>query len=249
MPCLRCKHTARRSSSRERKRSTCGPGASDISVAPYTTDGDLAIDPSLLGDDPELEPTMEDAGFRLKTQPGGPVEPGMWIVEVDIEGKPEVILVDLIVPESAASNSGRRGARLGPHAKRAARQIPGLESVLIDHSPIVVRRSIPRTVGRSKWKRPALQHSWSPKRTSCTTESTKVNHTRLGDKLSSGCALDQYAMVMPDRPVDGGAGSRGSRAQHSARPGRRGRPGRARGATAIEPGPAGVVEDGAGPRP
>lgn len=177
MPCLRCKHTARRSSSRERKRSTCGPGASDISVAPYTTDGDLAIDPSLLGDDPELEPTMEDAGFRLKTQPGGPVEPGMWIVEVDIEGKPEVILVDLIVPESAASNSGRRGARLGPHAKRAARQIPGLESVLIDHSPIVVRRSIPRTVGRSKWKRPALQHSWSPKRTSCTTESTKISRT------------------------------------------------------------------------
>lgn len=113
-------------------------GASDMSVAPYTTDGDLAIDPSLLGDDPELEPTMEGAGFTLKRQPGGHVEPGIWIVEVNIDGKPEVIPVDLIVPEGAASSAGRRGARLGLHGKRAARQIPGLEAVLVDHSPMVI---------------------------------------------------------------------------------------------------------------
>ncbi len=113
-------------------------GASDMSIAPYTTDGDLAIDPSLLGDDPELEPTMEGAGFTLKTQPGGHIEPGIWIVEVNVEGKPEVMPVDLIVPEGAASSTGRRGARLGPHGKRAARQIPGLEAVLVDHSPMVV---------------------------------------------------------------------------------------------------------------
>jgi hypothetical protein len=113
-------------------------GASDMSVAPYTTDGDLAIDPSLLGDDPELEPTMESAGFTLKTQLGGHIEPGIWIVEVNIEGKPEVMPVDLIVPEGAASGAGHRGARLGPHGKRAARQIPGLEAVLVDHSPVVV---------------------------------------------------------------------------------------------------------------
>jgi hypothetical protein len=113
-------------------------GASDMSIAPYTTDGDLAIDPSLLGDDPELELTMEGAGFTLKTQPGGHIEPGIWIVEVNVEGKPEVMPVDLIVPEGAASSTGRRGARLGPHGKRAARQIPGLEAVLVDHSPMVV---------------------------------------------------------------------------------------------------------------
>ena len=29
-------------------------GLNDIAVAPYTTDGDLAIDPTLLGDDPPL---------------------------------------------------------------------------------------------------------------------------------------------------------------------------------------------------
>lgn len=113
-------------------------GVSDLSVAPYTTDGDLAIDPSVLADSPALESTMEGAGFRLKTQPSGHIEPGIWIVEVDIEGKPEVMPVDLIVPEGAASTAGRRGARLGPHGKRAARQIPGLEAVLVDHSPMVV---------------------------------------------------------------------------------------------------------------
>lgn len=113
-------------------------GPSDASVAPYTTDGDLAIDPSLLGDDPKLEPTMEGAGFTLKAQPGGHIEPGIWIVEVNIEGKPDVMPVDLIVPEGAASSAGRRGARLGPHGKRAARQIPGLEAVLVDHSPMVI---------------------------------------------------------------------------------------------------------------
>lgn len=113
-------------------------GAGDLSVAPYTTDGDLAIDPSVLADSPELESSMEGAGFTLKTQPGGHIEPGIWIVEVDIEGKPEVMPVDLIVPEGAASTVGRRGARIGPHGKRAARQIPGLEAVLVDHSPMVV---------------------------------------------------------------------------------------------------------------
>ena len=109
-----------------------------MAVAPYTTDGDLTIDPSILGDDPELESTMEAAGFTLKTQPGGHIEPGIWIVEVSVSGKPEVMPVDLIVPEGAASSSGRRGARLGPHGKRAARQIPGLEAVLVDHSPMVI---------------------------------------------------------------------------------------------------------------
>jgi len=30
------------------------PHPNEIAVAPYTTDGDLALDPTLLGDDPEL---------------------------------------------------------------------------------------------------------------------------------------------------------------------------------------------------
>ncbi|HEY6316400.1 MAG TPA: hypothetical protein VI462_00765 [Acidimicrobiia bacterium] len=35
-----------------------GVGDADITIAPYTTDGDLALDPALLGDEPELEAAM-----------------------------------------------------------------------------------------------------------------------------------------------------------------------------------------------
>jgi hypothetical protein len=44
-----------------------------------------------------------------------------------------MIPVDLIVPDGAAPPGGTRGARLGPHGKRAARKAPGLEAVLVDN--------------------------------------------------------------------------------------------------------------------
>ncbi len=113
-------------------------GASDMSVAPYTTDGDLALNPSLLGDDPPLEQAMEQAGFTLMmTQPGGHIEPGIWVAPVEIDGWPYLVPVDLIVPRGVADSGSRRGARLRAHGERAARQIPGLEAVLVDHSPIL----------------------------------------------------------------------------------------------------------------
>jgi hypothetical protein len=40
-------------------------GSAGLVVAPYTTDGDVALDPSLLGDDPLLEEAMRQQGFRL----------------------------------------------------------------------------------------------------------------------------------------------------------------------------------------
>lgn len=112
--------------------------ASDMSIAPYTIDGDLAIDPTLLRDNPKLDVTMKDAGFTLRTQPGGNIEPGTWVVGVDVGGKSEVVPVDLIVPKLVAFNGGRRGALLGPHGNKAARKIPGLEAVLVDHSPMYI---------------------------------------------------------------------------------------------------------------
>jgi hypothetical protein len=53
-------------------------GVGEIGVAPYTTDGDLALDPTLLGGEPELEAAMRGAGFQLlEPQPSRP-EPGIW---------------------------------------------------------------------------------------------------------------------------------------------------------------------------
>lgn len=67
-----------RSSSLARKPFTSAPEALTWTrSSPFTTDGDLAVNPGLLGDDPQLEAAMTEAGFHLKLQPGGHVEPGI----------------------------------------------------------------------------------------------------------------------------------------------------------------------------
>lgn len=98
-------------------------GELDLPVAPFTTDGDLALDPSLLVGEPALEALMRGAGFDL-VRIDGHVEPGIWEVVVPVGGIDAAVAVDLIVPEGVAVGPGRRGARLGPHGKRAARAWP-----------------------------------------------------------------------------------------------------------------------------
>lgn len=112
-------------------------GAAELAVAPYTTDGDLVVDPAHLGPDPILEAVMTAAGFTL-SQIGGHVEPGIWVATAVVNGTEVLIPIDLIVPEGAAPPGGRRGARLGVHGRRAARRAVGLEAALVDHSPITV---------------------------------------------------------------------------------------------------------------
>jgi hypothetical protein len=101
-------------------------GEADLAVAPYTTDADLAIDPTRLRPEPRLEVAMEHAGFRLLE---GTV--GIWQEQVDVEGVKRTIGVDLLVPESLGG-PGRRAARIPPHAKRTARKVTGLEGALVD---------------------------------------------------------------------------------------------------------------------
>ncbi len=113
-------------------------GSADIAVAPYTTDGDLALDPSLLADAPELEAAMTGAGFHLEPQAGGHVEPGIWISSAQVAGREVLIPVDLIVPEGASSGTGRRAARLAGHGRRAARRAVGLEAALVDNGIMTI---------------------------------------------------------------------------------------------------------------
>lgn len=96
-------------------------------VSPFTTDGDLMIDPSFLADDPRIGDLMKGAGFHLLE---GDV--GVW---ASAEGG---VTVDLLVPGSVGG-AGRRGARLGPHGKRVAKKVPGLEGALVDRDPMTVR--------------------------------------------------------------------------------------------------------------
>lgn len=108
-------------------------GEGEIGIAPYTTDGDLAIDPAALQDEPQLETAMRAAHFTPSL-----TEPGIWLATATIDGEELTIPIDLIVPEGVAPPGGRRGARLGPHGNRAARRAVGLEAALVDHSPMTV---------------------------------------------------------------------------------------------------------------
>lgn len=102
---------------------------------PFTTDADLAFDPSRLADSPLLAESMETAGFAFSGQPG------IWHRTVTRPGEPDVTIpVDLIVPEHIAPSAGRRGARLPRgHGKTAAQKTVGVEGALVDCDPIEIQ--------------------------------------------------------------------------------------------------------------
>ena len=109
-------------------------GRADFATAEYTTDADLCVAPAVLSDAPLLAGLLEARGFL----PGE--HPGAWL-------SPDGIPVDLMVPEALAG-PGTRGARLGPHGKRAARRAKGLEGALVDRKRMTIPSLDPGT-GRS----------------------------------------------------------------------------------------------------
>jgi hypothetical protein len=102
-------------------------GEGDLAVAPFTTDGDIALDPAELADEPKLEELMTKAGFSLAP---GSNRPGTWV-------GPNGIVIDLMVP-AAVGGAGRRGARLGVHGNLVASKGRGLEGVLIDNEAMTI---------------------------------------------------------------------------------------------------------------
>ena len=101
-------------------------GDADLAVAPYTTDGDVALDPSRLKNTPRLAEALRGAGFFADAE-----HVGTWVKSRLLEGRPVEVKIDLMVPE-AVGGPGRRGARLGPHGNKAARKARGLEATLVD---------------------------------------------------------------------------------------------------------------------
>ena len=98
--------------------------AEDYAVSPFTLDADLALIPDLLVDDPMVIDAMQDAGYSLTDQPG-------------IYRRGDGVQVDLLVPEAVGGRSGR-GASLGVHGNRAARQVRGLEGALVSRRPMAI---------------------------------------------------------------------------------------------------------------
>lgn len=107
-------------------------GSADLAVAEYTIDGDLAVDPRLLGDEPEIAAAMRAADFWLDEREGRQLV-GVWASEHKIGGVPATVTVDLLVPE-AFGGAGRRAARVPPHERAAMLKVHGLEAALVDYS-------------------------------------------------------------------------------------------------------------------
>lgn len=113
-------------------------GEASVGVAEYTTDGDLAVDSDRLTDTPLLEDVM-GVRFGHVVGPTGAEQPGVWTRTVEVEGELIIIPVDLIVPKGIAPPGGSRGARLGPHGKRAARKAAGLEAAILDNDVLTIK--------------------------------------------------------------------------------------------------------------
>ena len=96
-------------------------GGAAVALAEFTKDADIAFDPSLLTDEPLIEVAMLDAGFTRQDQPG------IWESSARAQ-------VDLLVPESVAGGSGRRGVSLPPHDGHAMRRVRGLEGALVENA-------------------------------------------------------------------------------------------------------------------
>ena len=111
-------------------------GDVDIAVAPFTADGDLALDPRQLGSQPALEAAMQARGFTLKQD-----QVGIWTGERRVEAN--IITIDLLVPDSLGG-PGSRGARLEGHDYRAARKVRGIEGCLVDKSIVRISSLEPR---------------------------------------------------------------------------------------------------------
>jgi hypothetical protein len=98
----------------------------DEGVPASTTDGDIAIDPDLLFENPDLAEVLESAGFRPHTSPG------TWF-------SPEGVPIDLMVPSGALPASSRRTAPLEGQSERTARRTSGLELALRDNNTMELR--------------------------------------------------------------------------------------------------------------
>lgn len=105
-----------------------------VALAESTKDADIALDPSLLKQEPLIEAALLAAKFRQ----GG--QPGQW---TNREGTP----VDLLLPSAVAGISpNRRSVRIPPHANNVARNTRGIEGCLVDNRMLEIRAMI-RTCG------------------------------------------------------------------------------------------------------
>lgn len=110
-----------------------------LPTAPYTTDGDIALDLRRLGPSPSLGAAMGSAAFRLDPwTTSHRRNPGQWWAQIQVGGLDHETSVDLLVPASDAPPGGTRGVRLPDHGNSAARKVAGLEAAIWDHDVLEI---------------------------------------------------------------------------------------------------------------
>lgn len=108
-------------------------GAAGLAVAESTTDGDLALDPGRIPEDPEISAAMRSKDFFRDEKESGP-DIGIWSSIRKIDGVEAIVKVDLLMPE-AVGGGGRRAARVKGHEKGCVLKVRGLEGCLVDCAP------------------------------------------------------------------------------------------------------------------
>jgi hypothetical protein len=106
-----------------------GPGT--LAIAEYTRDADLAIDTERIGSDPQLDEVLREAGFEKSDQPG------TWTSSRHTSNESPVP-VDFLVAEATAGRPGRRAAVVPGQPENSARQVRGLEGVLVDNDICII---------------------------------------------------------------------------------------------------------------
>lgn len=104
----------------------------NLSVAAFTTDADLGLDPDRLQDSPLIEDAVTSAGFVLRSD-----QPGLWVTTRKVAGRPVDIGLDLMVAEAFAGRGGR-SVQIPPHDKTVGRRAPGLEATAVDFDPMPI---------------------------------------------------------------------------------------------------------------
>lgn len=110
-----------------------------IRSAAYTSDGDISIDPKVLGGQPLLEEAMKSAGFSLRLDQTGNRMVGLWQRKDRIGATEVEAQVDLLVPQTLAPGpKSKRRTELPPHDEWAVKKVPGLEAAAVDRSLMTI---------------------------------------------------------------------------------------------------------------
>ncbi|SDX29027.1 hypothetical protein SAMN05421504_102925 [Amycolatopsis xylanica] len=166
----------------------------ELASGAYTSDGDLALDPERLVDEPLLEEALRLAGFELIA--GN--QPGLWSRPEIVDGIETRVELDLLVGSTLAA--GGRGARLRPHDKMSARKVPGLETAVVDRSPLTIT-SLETGDDRSMTVHVAGPASLFVAKAHKLKDRFDDQATRP-DRLSAKDAGDVYRLMAGTKPAD-----------------------------------------------